>query len=143
MVNIVCKITKAQRTSNWLLHFEAISGCLVYFAATGHYLYAKLTYLYLQSMNDLSSTNPNVYQMFMSGHLVVRQSDSFWIGMSTDLAIEQELMSSVKETGGLTRGRGMIELQCAKWLSTPVCAEIKLAIHSVSGKLVYSKLVRQ
>ena len=55
--------------------------------------------------------------------------------MSTDLAIEQELMSSVNKTGGLTRGRDMIKLQRAKWLlSKPACAEIKRAIHSLSGK---------
>ena len=28
MVNILCKITKVQRTGNWLLHYEAISECL-------------------------------------------------------------------------------------------------------------------
>ena len=132
MVNIVCKITKAQRTRNWLLHLEVISECLPYFAATGHYLHAKSTNLYLQSMNELSSTNPDVYQMFINGHHVVRRSELFWAGVPTDLAIEQELMSSVKKTGGLTRGRGMTELQCARWLlSTPACAEIKRAIHSL------------
>ena len=76
MINIVCKITKAQRTGNWLLHLEAISECLPYFASAGHYLYAKSAYLYLQSMNELSDTNPDVYQMFMNGHHVIRQSDS-------------------------------------------------------------------
>ena len=49
-------------------------------------------------MNELSSTNRDVYQMFMNDHHVVRRSDSFWAGVSTDLAIEQELMSSVKKT---------------------------------------------
>ena len=69
---------------------------------------------------------------------------SFWPGVSTDLAIEQELMSSVKKTAGLTRGGGMIKLQPAKWLlSKAACAEIKLMIHSLSGKKVYSKLVPQ
>ena len=48
-------------------------------------------------MNELSSTNPDVYQMFMNSHHVVRWSDSFWAGRSTDLAIEKKLMSSVKK----------------------------------------------
>ena len=85
-------------------------------------------------MNKLSSTNPDVYWMFVNGHHVVWWSDSFWAGVPTDLAIEQELMSSVKKTGGLTRGRGMTELQRAKWLlSPPVCVKIKQAIHSLSA----------
>ena len=47
--------------------------------------------------------------------------------MSTDLAVEQKLTSSVNETTGVTRGRGMIELQRAKWLlAIPTCAEEKL-----------------
>ena len=62
-------------------------------------------------MNELPSTNRDVYQMFMNGHHVVRRSDSFWAGVSTDLAIEQELMSSVKKTGGMTRSRAMTELE--------------------------------
>ena len=72
--------------------------------------------------------------MFMDGHHVVRRTDSYWAGISTDLTIEQELMSSVKKTGGLTRGRGITELQRAKWLLiTPACAEYKLAIHSLAS----------
>ena len=86
-------------------------------------------------MNELCSTNPGVSQMFVNGHHVVQRSDSFWAGVSTDLTIEQEMMSSVKKTGGLTRGLGMTELQRAKrLLSAPTCAEIKRAIHSLSGK---------
>ena len=39
-------------------------------------------------------------------------------------------MSYFKKAGGLTHGRGMTELQRAKWLlSTPACAEIKRVIH--------------
>ena len=48
MVSIVCKSIKAQRTGNWLLHLEAVSEMLPFFAASGHYLYAKSAYLYLQ-----------------------------------------------------------------------------------------------
>ena len=78
MVNTVCKITKAQGVCNWLLRLEAISEWLPYFAAIGHNLYAKSAYLYLQSMIELSSTNPDVYQMFINGHHVVWWSDSFF-----------------------------------------------------------------
>ena len=85
-------------------------------------------------MNKLSSTNSDVYQMFMNGHHVVQWSNSIWARVSTDVAIEQELMSSVKKTGGLTSGCGITELQHAKWLlPMPVCAEIKQAIHSLSS----------
>ena len=63
MVNIVSKITKAWATGNWRLHLETISECLAYLASIGRYLYANSTYLYLQCMNKLFSTNPDVYQI--------------------------------------------------------------------------------
>ena len=47
----------------------------------------------------------------MNSHHVVRQSDLFWEGLSADLAIEQELMTSLTKTGGLTCGCGMNKLQ--------------------------------
>ena len=50
--------------------------------------------------------------------------DRFWAGLSSDLVIEQTLMFSVKTTGGLTRGRGITEIQRFVWLlSVPFTAE--------------------
>ena len=43
-------------------------------------------------------------------------------------------MRSIKTSGGLTRGRGITELQRAIWLlSTPACGEINLAMQQVTG----------
>ena len=71
--------------------------------------------------------------MFLNGHHVVRRSDSYWAGLSTDLVIEQELMRTLKATGGMTRGRGMSELQRATFiLSTPSCLEMKCALESLT-----------
>ena len=70
--------------------------------------------------------------MFMNVHHAVQRSDSLLAGVSTDIAIEQELKSSVEKTSVLTRGRGIVELQRAKWLlSTPVYVESKRASHSL------------
>ena len=56
--------------------------------------------------------HPEVYTSFQDGLHVVRRSDRYWAGLSTDsLAIEQVLIRSVKTRGGLTRGRGMSESQ--------------------------------
>ena len=62
-------------------------------------------------MQELQDKSPEVYRCFVSGYNVVRRSDKFFAGIGTDLMIEQELMRSVKTTGGLTHGRGMTELQ--------------------------------
>ena len=63
-----------------------------------------------------------------AGLHVCRLSDNLWAGLSVDLVIERCLMRSVKTTGGLTRGRGMSEIQRLVWvLSTPACAYVNEA----------------
>ena len=62
------------------------------FAASRHYLYAKCAYLYLQQMQEISISHPDVYQLFKGGYNVVRRSDKFSAGICTDLIIEQELI---------------------------------------------------
>ena len=43
-------------------------------------------------------------------------------------------MRSLKSTGGMTHGRGMDELQRAKFiLSTPLCSQIKCALELLTG----------
>ena len=109
---------------------------LPYFAAAGHNLYLKSSYLYLQQMTELKKTNPEVYKHFSSGNHVIRRTDKFWAGLSTDLVIEQVLMRSVKTVGGMTRGRGMSESQRAQWLlSMPACAEINNAMQEFTEQI--------
>ena len=65
---------------------------------------------------------------------MIRQSNRFWAGLSLDLAIEQILMKSVKTTGGLTRGRGLSEVQHLVWLfSCPTCLKINNTMQKFSS----------
>ena len=59
---------------------------------------------------------------------------SFWGGLLLDLAIEQILMKSLKTTSGLTRGKGMREVQHLIWLmSRPTCLEINNIMQGFSS----------
>ena len=103
---------------------------LPYLAAAGHNLYTKSINVYLQRLAQLPVQHPEVQQHFENGFHVVRRTDRYWAGLSTDLVIEQVLMRSLKTTGGLTRGRGMEESQRITWvLSNPICAEVNNALH--------------
>ena len=134
MVNILRTFIKAKRTANWELHLQAVSEMLPYLAASGHNLYVKCARLYLQSMSNLRDDHPAVYRDFVSGFHVVRRSDRFWAGLSTDLVIEQVLMRSLKTSGGLTRGRGFTEQQRLIWLlSMPACADTNRAMQELTG----------
>ena len=103
MVDLLRNFIKAERTGCWQLHLQTLSEMLPYFAAAGHNLYAKSAHIYLQTMGRLKDEHPIIYDFFNDGYHVVRRSDRFWAGLSSDLVIEQVLMRSVKATGGINR----------------------------------------
>ena len=76
MVDILKSFLAAERTGNWHLHLDALRNMLPYFAAAGHNLYARTSYLYLQQMASLPVDHPDTYTAFMNGLHVVRRSDS-------------------------------------------------------------------
>ena len=88
--------------------------------------------VYLQ-MRVIMYTTRAVFRKFLCGHHVIRRSDRFWAGLSTDLTIEQVLMRSLKVSGGLTRGTGMGEAERSVWLlCMPACSEISVAMQDVT-----------
>lgn len=132
MVEMLNMFIKAERTGDWKLHLHTITRMLPYFAATGHNLYLKSAYCYVQMMQRLETEHPEMYAKFCQGYHVVRRSDRYWAGISTDLAIEQTLMRSLKTSGGMTRGKGMSEVQRAQWLlSMPACSGINAAMQNI------------
>ena len=134
MVQILRQFIKAERTGNWNLHLQTVYEMLPYFAAAGHNLYAKSAYIYLMTMHLLPSEHPDIFAAFQGGHHVLRRSDRYWAGLSSDLMIEQVLMRSIKTSGGMTRGRGMGENQRAQWImSMPACADMNEAMQQLTG----------
>ena len=89
MVGIILEFIKAERTANFNLHLKSLFDMLPYLAASGHHLYTKSAYIYLQTMYKLEDTHPSVFSKFQQGYHVVRRSERFWGGLSTDLVIEQ------------------------------------------------------
>ncbi len=102
MIRILRMFIKAGRTGDWMLHLQAVQDMLPYFAAAGHNLYAKSAYIYLQKMQQLPQSHPDIHASFLNGYHFIRRSDRYWAGLSTDLVIEQVLMTSIKTVGGLT-----------------------------------------
>ena len=82
---------------------------------------------------ELQKDESPVYTAFKNGFHVIRRSDRFWAGLSSDLVIEAVLMTSLKATGGLTRGKGMSETQRLVWLlSMPITAEVNNAMQELT-----------
>lgn len=124
MLQTAQALIKADRTGCWQMHLRAILDCLSVFAAAGHYNYLKSAYFYLQEMCQLETKHPDVHEKFSRGFHVIRHSNQYWAGLSSDLVIEQTLMRSLKSSGGLTHGRGFSEEMRALWtMSTPITCE--------------------
>lgn len=134
MVQILRTFIKAERTGDWNLHLQTMYDMLPFFAAAGHNLYTKSAYVYLTSMHMLPSEHPEIFTAYQGGHHVLRRSERYWAGISTDLTIEQVLMRTIKISGGMTRGRGMGDNQRAQWImSMPACAKINEALQELTG----------
>ena len=88
MVDILKRFLRAERTGDWSLHLSSLQEMLPYFTAAGHNLYTKTIYVYLQQMVTLQTDHPDIYALFLNGLHVVRRTDRFWAGLSTDLVIE-------------------------------------------------------
>ena len=74
MVSVLQRFIKAERMANWKLHIQTVQGMLPYFAASGHSLYEKSAYVYLQIMLRLPETHPDAHRKFKEGYHVVRRS---------------------------------------------------------------------
>ena len=90
------------------MYQNCLDEMLPLLAAAGHNNYAKSVQIHLQDLEDLETRNPCIYKMFSAGLFVIRKSDRLWAGLSKDLVIELMLMRTMKVTGGLVHGRGVM-----------------------------------
>jgi len=98
-----------------------------FLASSGHNLYLKCAYIYLQNMLPLHETHPEVYTALKAGDLVKRQSEHNYSGLFNDLVIE---LNGVYE-------RIEKRQRYTKWLlSMPICLQMNSATQEFS-QMVY------
>ena len=123
------EIDQSRKNREFSLHLDSVREMIPFLAATGHKNYTKSTWIYHQQMTELQNSHPHLYRKFMDGNHVVRRTEQPFVCISTDLAIKQILMRSIKSNGGLTRGTGLGEDERLVWLMCmPACAEIHKAM---------------
>ena len=83
-------------------------------------------------MMDLPFKHPNLHcQIVEHGYSTIRRSDRLWVGLWSDLVIEQVMMRSIKSLGGFTRGRGFSKR--LQWVYTAQeCATIHETMTSIT-----------
>ena len=76
----------------------------------------------------MQQQHPLFFEQFLFGNHTVKSFQKKWVGISTDLSIEQILMKSLKGRVGVI-GRGKSENILQVWTKTiHRCAEVKHAI---------------
>ena len=134
VTDIVFCFLRGERTGDWKMHMNAVKLMRPYLAASGHNKYVAAISLYVQQMEALPETFPHIHASFLAGNHSIWRSSRYWGGLSTDLIIEQCLMKNLKSRGGITRGRGVTDMQQAVWgMSAPVIAEINGAMQELTN----------
>ena len=78
MICILRDFIKAEKTGNWNMHLESLKSMLPYFVASGHNLYIKSAWIYINQMENLKEQNTEVAAFFETGYHVIRRTDTFW-----------------------------------------------------------------
>ena len=71
---------------------QTVCEVIAFFVLSGYHLYAKSSYMYLQTILELPKTHPDIQRMFQNDFHTICRNDIFWAGLSSDLVIEPSLM---------------------------------------------------
>ena len=101
MVMEMLQFIRAVRTSDWVLHLQALQVFTKYFFAHDRLNYARMMPLYLAEMSSLPTTNPDVHAEFLSGNWVVNKNSTVpFCALGADHGLEH-INLSMKVSGGL------------------------------------------
>jgi hypothetical protein len=97
MVSVNRSFLRAEQTGNWYLHLQSAYEILPYLAAAGHNYYTKSLHLYIfKKCLNLKEKHPDVVQQSGKGKHVIERTNHDFAAVSSDHAIEQNLMASFK-----------------------------------------------
>ena len=101
MVMDMILFISAVRTGDWLLHLTALKSFTKYFFAYDRLNYARMIPLYLAEMEVLPTSDPELYEEFLTGNWVVNKNqESAFCAVGADNALEH-LNRKMKVSGGL------------------------------------------
>lgn len=120
MTTLLLKFIHAEKCGNWKLHLDCLQKMIPFFITSGHFNYAKCSYLYLQDMFKIyTKLNPEYYRQFtQDGYFTIRRCEKFYSGISSDMTIEQTFMRNIHSREGLTHGRTVTPAITARWITS-------------------------
>ena len=117
MLEILLNIIRYARLGSFTGNLAYLQKMLPYWAATGHNLYLKTGWLYLQSMQQLESDEPALYKDFSDRRYTARKSARALSEIPSDQ------LRPLKSRGGLAEKGDFTEAPRSVWLySRNTCA---------------------
>ena len=116
MVETLLLFIRADREGDWTLHLSAFKDMLSLMVIYDHTNYSRWGVIYLLDMLQLEQTSPSVFQEFMAGNFVIKESNGSFNQVATDQALEH-INKQCKVAGGLV---GLTRTQSAmnRWMIT-------------------------
>ncbi|KAJ3610374.1 hypothetical protein NHX12_022466 [Muraenolepis orangiensis] len=74
LVSILLAFTRALRCGDWNLYMSAFKSMMPWFAAYDHTHYTRWAAVFIADMEQLAQTAPEVYQGFLDGDFVAKET---------------------------------------------------------------------
>ena len=116
LVETLLLFVRADREADWTLHLSTFKSMLPFMITYDHTNYARWGVIYLLDMLQLEQTAPSVYQEFLAGNFVVKESTGYFNQIATDQALEH-VNKQCKIAGGLV-GITRIASALNRWMIT-------------------------
>ena len=92
---------KSVRNADWELHLASMNTFCKYFFALDKYVYARLIPLYVADMQQVKTTDPDIYEEFLHENWIVNKNpDVPFCCLGADHGLEQ-VNRMMKVSGGL------------------------------------------
>ena len=135
LVSILLRFTRAIREGEWDLYLSSFAEMLPWFAAFDHVNYTRWGIVFLADMKLLPKTAPEVYEGFLCGDFVTKETENSFNQIADDQALEH-VNRSGKVVGGLvgiTRTESARERWCLTYNERAKLSEDTKTMFNVRG----------
>ena len=98
---ILRDLTQSHREGNWELHLSAVQRSLSLFFAFDRTNYRRWIPLYFEDCLNLNNDFPEIYESFLKGGFIVKQTSRNGSGLPMDQALEKSYNKPAKSSGGI------------------------------------------
>ena len=94
-------MVRADRNGEFLLHAKTVGELLPLFFGCDGINYVRYSTFYYESLKNLSTKHPALYQQFILGDFVVKTNEGSFNAVACDMKLEQTINRSAKSTMGI------------------------------------------